>query len=153
MPGSAGRIRDSAAAAACEKKKEKLNAETQSTQRRESERTAMTVPRWNWLREGRKIQSENLVELGEGDRMNLRRVVLCGLAAVIAFGTIRAVPAWPSGDETSAVTAADAQILTEVREHSEAMQNSEYLGDTIGPRLTGSSQLKQANEWTAAKFR
>ena len=85
--------------------------------------------------------------------MNLRRVVLCGLAAVIAFGTIRAVPARPAGDETSAVTAADAQILTEVREHSEAMQNSEYLGDTIGPRLTGSAQLKQANEWTAAKFR
>src|SRR6266436_5158226 len=85
--------------------------------------------------------------------MNLRRVVLCGLAAVIAFSTIRAVPAWPAGDETSAVTAADAQILSEVRDHGETMQNSEYLGDAIGPRLTGSPQLKQANEWTAAKFR
>jgi len=28
--------------------------------------------------------------------------------------------------------AADAQILSEVRDHSEVMQNSEYLGDAIG---------------------
>jgi len=33
------------------------------------------------------------------------------------------------------------------------MDNLEYLSDEIGQRLTGSSQLKQANDWTAAKFR
>jgi Zn-dependent M28 family amino/carboxypeptidase len=33
------------------------------------------------------------------------------------------------------------------------MENLEYLSDEIGPRLTGSPQLKQANDWTAAKFR
>jgi carboxypeptidase Q len=85
--------------------------------------------------------------------MNLRRVVLLVFAAVVVLGVVRAVSAWPAADDSNAIAAADAQILSEVREHSEAMQNSEYLGDTIGPRLTGSPQLKQANEWTAAKFR
>src|SRR5712672_2459154 len=56
-------------------------------------------------------------------------------------------------DDTSGFTAADAQILSEVREHSEAMQNLEYLSDNIGPRLTGSPQLKQANDWTADQMK
>ena len=33
------------------------------------------------------------------------------------------------------------------------MENLEHLSDAIGPRLTGSPQLKQANEWTAEMFR
>jgi carboxypeptidase Q len=85
--------------------------------------------------------------------MNLRRVVLFVFAAVFAMGANRAVPARSAGDEASVTAAADAQILREVRERSEAIENSEYLGDVIGPRLTGSPQLKQANEWTAEKFR
>src|SRR5712692_451046 len=89
----------------------------------------------------------------KGERMNLRRVVLFVFTAVLVLAAVRAGAARPAGDEASAIAAADAQILSEVREHSEAMQNSEYLGDAIGPRLTGSPQLKQANEWTAAKFR
>jgi Zn-dependent M28 family amino/carboxypeptidase len=59
----------------------------------------------------------------------------------------------PATGDSSTVAAADAQILGEIHDHSEAMQNSEYLGDSIGPRLTGSPQLKQANDWTASKFR
>jgi carboxypeptidase Q len=85
--------------------------------------------------------------------MNLRRVVLFVSAAALTFGAARVASGWSAADDSSAVAAADAQILTEIHEHSEAMQNSEYLGDAIGPRLTGSPQLKQANEWTAAKFR
>jgi carboxypeptidase Q len=85
--------------------------------------------------------------------MNLRRVVLFVFVAVLVLAAVRAGSARPAGDEASAIAATDAQILSEVREHSEAMQNSEYLGDAIGPRLTGSPQLKQANDWTAAKFR
>ncbi len=73
-------------------------------------------------------------------------VMLAGFAARKGF----AAP--PDGD-TSAIAAADAQILGEVREHSEAMQNLEYLSDSIGPRLTGSPLLKQANDWTAAKMK
>jgi len=78
-------------------------------------------------------------------------VVLCvmmltGIAARTGFATP------PDGDSDS-FAAADAQILSEVHEHSEVMQNLEYLSDNIGPRLTGSSQLKQANDWTAAKMK
>src|SRR5713101_2490415 len=58
-----------------------------------------------------------------------------------------------SADEANAVAAADAKILAEIHDHSEVMENLEYLSDRIGPRLTGSSQLKQANDWTAEMFR
>jgi len=33
------------------------------------------------------------------------------------------------------------------------MQNLEYLSDNIGARLTGSAQLKQANDWTAEQMK
>src|SRR4029077_17666560 len=85
--------------------------------------------------------------------MNSRRVVVVLCAVVLVFAGVRAGLAKPAAEDTNAFAAADAQILSEVRDHSEAMQNSEYLGDAIGPRLTGSPQLKQANDWTAAKFR
>src|SRR5712692_8408114 len=84
--------------------------------------------------------------------MNLRRIgvlVLGGIAAVISVrgGLVRA-----GGDEKSSLAAPDAEILIEIREHSELMANLEYLSDTVGPRLTGSPQLKQANEWTRDVF-
>ncbi len=85
--------------------------------------------------------------------MNSRRVAVLLCAVVLVFAGVRAGSAKPAAEDTSAFAAADTQILSEVRDHSEAMQNSEYLGDAIGPRLTGSPQLKQANDWTAAKFR
>ncbi len=85
--------------------------------------------------------------------MNSRRVVVVLCAVALVFAGVRAGLAKPAAEDTSAFAPADAQILSEVRDHSEAMQNSEYLGDSIGPRLTGSPQLKQANDWTAAKFR
>src|SRR5450432_2988153 len=56
-------------------------------------------------------------------------------------------------DDANAVAATDAQILAEIREHSEVMDNLEYLSDRIGPRLTGSPLLKQANDWTAEMFK
>jgi len=85
--------------------------------------------------------------------MNSRRVAVLFCAVVLVFAGVRAGLAKPAAEDTSAFAAADAQILSEVRDHSEVMQNSEYLGDAIGPRLTGSPQLKQANDWTAVKFR
>src|SRR6266481_3021018 len=96
---------------------------------------------------------ENLGKDFEGERMNSRRVVVVLCAVALVFAGVRAGSAKPAAEDTNAFAAADAQILSEVRDHSEAMQNSEYLGDSIGPRLTGSPQLKQANDWTAAKFR
>src|ERR1700704_5019134 len=85
--------------------------------------------------------------------MNSRRVALLWCAVVLVLAGVRAGSAKPAAEDANAFAAADAQILSEVRDHSEAIENSEYLGDAIGPRLTGSPQLKQANDWTAAKFR
>jgi len=84
--------------------------------------------------------------------MNLRRIgvfVLGGIAAVIS---VRGGLAHAGDGEKNSLAANDAQILSEIREHSELTANLEYLSDTIGPRLTGSPQLKQANDWTRDMF-
>src|SRR5467141_3485366 len=82
--------------------------------------------------------------------MSLRRfsVLVCGV--VLVSVAVRGL-AKPPDDEKSPF-AADAQILSEIREHSEAAANLEYLSDSIGARLTGSPQLRKANEWTRDMF-
>jgi hypothetical protein len=45
-----------------------------------------------------------------------------------------------------------ARIIDEGINHSQAMTNLSYLCDVIGPRLTGSPNLKRANEWTRDKL-
>src|SRR6266446_5171041 len=85
--------------------------------------------------------------------MNSRRVAMLVCVAALVLAGVRAGSAKRAPDDTNAFATADAQILNEIRDHSQAMDNLEYLSDEIGPRLTGSSQLKQANDWTAAKFR
>lgn len=46
----------------------------------------------------------------------------------------------------------DKKIIAFEKDHSEVMKNLEYLTDSVGPRLTGSDRLKQANEWTRKQF-
>jgi carboxypeptidase Q len=84
--------------------------------------------------------------------MNSRRVAVLVLGCAIALMGVRGGSARPSPDEKSSFADADVQILADVREHSQVMENLEYLSDNIGQRLTGSPQLKQANEWTRDKF-
>src|SRR6201981_1989936 len=48
--------------------------------------------------------------------------------------------------------AADEKILAGGHDHNRIMSNLEYLSDMIGQRLTGSENLKKANEWTKQKF-
>src|SRR5262245_21554044 len=43
----------------------------------------------------------------------------------------------------------DSKIIADAQKTSEIMKNLGYLSDVIGPRLTGSANLKRANEWTA----
>jgi carboxypeptidase Q len=62
----------------------------------------------------------------------------------------------------AATTAAAAQdpldldtvnrVWDEGFKHSQVMATLGYLTDVIGPRLTGSPQMRQANEWTRDKF-
>src|SRR5271154_5726295 len=104
--------------------------------------------------------------------MKSKRIIVLGLAVLLMGGTHYAMAkAGPdnSGGPAAADTAKDesalpesvtadfaagaAQILKEISEHSEAMENLEHLSDAIGPRVTGSPQLKEANEWTAEIFR
>jgi carboxypeptidase Q len=85
--------------------------------------------------------------------MNASRVVLLMGVALLVGLAARSQMARADEAEGSPFAGADAQILSEIHEHSEAMQNLEHLSDAIGPRLTGSPQLKQANDWTAEMFR
>jgi carboxypeptidase Q len=84
--------------------------------------------------------------------MKSRRITVLVLGCAMVLLGVRHGSARPSPDDKSTFAAADAQILSEIREHSQAMENLEYLSDNIGQRLTGSPQLKQASEWTRDKF-
>jgi len=44
------------------------------------------------------------------------------------------------------------RIKAEGLNHSQLMRTLEYLTDVIGPRLTGSPNMKRANEWTRQKL-
>src|SRR5689334_18899103 len=44
------------------------------------------------------------------------------------------------------------RIREEGLERSHVMETLSYLTDVIGPRLTGSPNLKRANEWTREKL-
>jgi len=50
----------------------------------------------------------------------------------------------------------DLEVVTLIRNeglrHSEVMETLSYLTDVIGPRLTGSPAMREANEWTAARM-
>lgn len=49
--------------------------------------------------------------------------------------------------EAAAATALDQKLINDAKEGSELMKNLAYLSDVIGPRLTGSANLKRANDW------
>ena len=83
-----------------------------------------------------------------GKRMKLNRVCLLVLACCTVLIAARVRYARTAAEEKNPFADADAQIVAEIRDHSEAATNLEYLSDSIGARLTGSPQLKQANEWT-----
>jgi hypothetical protein len=91
--------------------------------------------------------------------MNKRTFVsLAGLAAFAAGSAIwvRAQEPPPPARTPSVVTDAmadtDTNILADVKGHNEIMANLEYLSDMIGQRLTGSENLKKANQWTRERF-
>ena len=66
--------------------------------------------------------------------MNSRRAAGVCLAVAMVLLGVRSGAARPAGEEASAFAAADAKILAEMGEHSQVMENLEYLSDRIGPR-------------------
>jgi carboxypeptidase Q len=47
------------------------------------------------------------------------------------------------------IEATDKRIFQEIREHNHVMENLEYLSDRIGPRVTGTDQLRAAVSWVS----
>ena len=50
-------------------------------------------------------------------------------------------------------TAGAGVLVAQAMDHSEVMQNLQHLSDAIGPRLSGSTAMRRANEWVAERFR
>src|SRR5580658_11314527 len=86
--------------------------------------------------------------------MKGRRVLVFAVIAICAMASGRAVihAQQPAAGAKDPNAEANDKILAEVHDHNEIMSNLEYVSDMIGARLTGSENLKQANDWTRQKF-
>ncbi|MFG0331351.1 MAG: M28 family metallopeptidase [Phycisphaerales bacterium] len=80
------------------------------------------------------------------------------LGGLLAAST--ALPAWATLVDESATSfemseehmATVLRIIEEGKERNEVMEHLRYLTQEIGPRLTGSDRLHEANEWTKSRF-
>ncbi len=65
-------------------------------------------------------------------------------------------PATPPAEATAEAAFVSTDPIERIKDqglnHSQAMETLSYLSDVIGPRLTGSPNLKRANEWTKEKL-
>ena len=89
-------------------------------------------------------------------RLLLALVASAGLFAQ-APAPIRAqapeTPTMPGLFQPDALPKTDAaRILEEIAAHQQAVSNLEEMCDTIGPRLTGSENLRRAQAWAMAKL-
>jgi carboxypeptidase Q len=86
--------------------------------------------------------------------MKLRRISTLGLCVMFGVAlTLSAVYGQRGTDSAKdPVAEADENILAEIHDHNQIMNNLEYLSDVIGARLTGTENLKKANDWTRQKF-
>src|SRR5262245_51868404 len=86
----------------------------------------------------------------------LRSRSRAALAAVCLAAFVLPIRAQDAADPAAQEKAAlelDAKIIADAQKTSEIMKNLGYMSDVIGPRLTGSANLKRANEWTAGVMR
>ncbi len=82
----------------------------------------------------------NPIPMHARSKQVLTLLVLTALAGAFA----QTVPPESSAKPTDAI----ARIRDEGLNHSQVMQTLGHLTEVIGPRLTGSPNLKRANEWT-----
>jgi len=90
--------------------------------------------------------------------MNRKYALILLITVSLAVATLAQQPAaTPTPNQSSAQTSQGpaldpnspmARIREEGLQRSQVMQTLSYLSDVIGPRLTGSPNMKRANEWT-----
>lgn len=94
---------------------------------------------------------------------------LSALALIVGFGLMSAVsgqdkqvklPEAPPVSSEANISpkeaearALDQKLIDDAKKSSSIMTNLAYISDVIGPRLTGSANLKRANEYTAQKMK
>ncbi|HEX4945343.1 MAG TPA: M20/M25/M40 family metallo-hydrolase [Blastocatellia bacterium] len=82
----------------------------------------------------------------------LRKRITAPLIALLVFSLVvpAQVPAPATGEKV------DLEMMKKIREEglqrSQVMNTLSWMTDVIGPRLTGSPQMKHANEWTKTKL-
>src|SRR5438046_7658709 len=76
------------------------------------------------------------------------RLHVLAVAAALGVLPIRAL----RGQELAVDTTGAGALIDEALNRSEVMQNLQYLSDVIGPRVTGSSAARRANDWTLERF-
>src|SRR5262245_53768492 len=83
--------------------------------------------------------------------------LLVGIAALVQAQTQqppaaepKAPAKLPASPDPAAARAIDQKLIATAKDGSQVMKNLTYLSDVIGPRLTGSDNLRRANEWAAA---
>jgi carboxypeptidase Q len=80
-------------------------------------------------------------------RSHPRAAALAAVCFALVAVPIYAQDAPAAANDPAAVL--DTKIIADAQKTSEIMKNLGYLSDVIGPRLTGSANLKRANEWAA----
>jgi hypothetical protein len=84
--------------------------------------------------------------------MPVRKLKSAYLAQVLLLFALTTLPGAfaqaPTPEGPAEATNAIARIRDEGLNHSQVMQTLSHLTEVIGPRLTGSPNLKRANEWT-----
>ena len=88
--------------------------------------------------------------------MTMRRWALAAFAAMSTAASGQQVARGPVAQREVAVPTSDsivARLIDEGTNRSHVEQDLSYLLDVIGPRLSGTPEMRRANEWTQQKFR
>src|SRR5216117_3226748 len=76
------------------------------------------------------------------------------LGLVFAAVIVAALCHRPASAQSLTVDTTGAGLLIDqALNHSQVMENLQYLTDVVGPRLTGSPAARRANEWTLERFK
>ena len=81
-----------------------------------------------------------------------RLLAIGGVAVVLAVAMRAPFGVAQDRPEAAVATVLDQKLINDAKEGSEIMTNLAHLSDVIGPRLTGSANLKRANDWAAERM-